>query len=138
MHKTVATTESVSKAKQSKANSMIDREAAVVKTTEILAATLTRISGLPVRGSRNGKGRYFMFGPKDRTIKTVYTYRKAKVFAEGVAIGRKKESTKPLEIALPLAGGIAVATLVICAPELGTAVALGALTIMVAINGCQK
>ncbi len=142
MHKAVATTGSVSKAKQSKANSMIDREAAVVKTTEILAATLTRISGLPVRGSRNGKGRYFMFGPKDRTIKTVYTYRKAKVFAEGVAegvaIGRKRESMKLLDIALTLAGGIAVATLVICAPELGTAVALGALTIMVAINGCQK
>jgi hypothetical protein len=115
-----------------------DQEAAVVKTTATLTATLARISGLSVRGFRDGKSRFFMFGPKDRTIKTIYTYRKAKAFAEGVTIGRKREPMKPSKIALSLAGGIAVTILVICAPKLGTAVALGALTIMVAINGCQK
>jgi len=116
----------------------IDREAAVIKTTTTLAATLARISDLPVRGFRNGKSRYFMFGSKDRTIKTIYTYRKARAFAQGVAIGRKKESMKPSEIALSLANGVAVALLVICAPELGTAVALGALTTMVTVKVFQK
>jgi len=114
-----------------------DREAAVVKTTATLAATLTHISGLLVRGFRNGKGRFFMFGPKNQTIKTYYTYRKAKAFAEGVAAGRKRQSMKPSKIALSLAGGIAVTTLVICAPELGTAVALGALTAAVAVRVFQ-
>lgn len=112
---------------------MIDREAAVVKTTEIRIATLARISGLSVRGFRDGKSRYFMFGPKDRTIKTVYTYRKALVFAEGIAIGRRKRIHETVKIALSLAGSIAVTILVICAPELSTAVALGALTIMVGL-----
>jgi len=117
---------------------MIDREAAVVKTTETLTANLARISGLPVRGKVDGKGRFFMFGPKDRNIKTVYTYRKARAFAQGVAIGRKREPMKPLEVALSLAGGVAVAALVICVPELGTAVALGALTVMVAVKAFQR
>jgi len=69
---------------------MIDREAAVIKTTETLTATLARISGLPVRGFRDGGDRFFLFGPKDRTIKTVYTYRRALIFAQGVAIGREE------------------------------------------------
>jgi len=111
---------------------MIDREAAIVKTTEIRAANLSRISGLPVRGQIDGKVCFFMFGSKDRIIKTVYTYR------QSVAIGRKKESMKPAEIALSLAGGVAVAALVICVPELGTAVALGALTVIVAVKAFQR
>jgi len=45
---------------------------------------------------------------------------------------------KPLEVALSLAGGVAVAALVICVPELGTAVALGALTVMVAVKAFQR
>jgi len=38
--------------------------------------------------------RAFIFGPRDGPLKTVYTYRKAKVFADGVALGREltKES----------------------------------------------
>jgi len=74
----------------------------------------------------------------NRIIKTVYTYHKARAFAQGVAIGRKKESMRPAEIALSLAGGAAVAALVICVPELGTAVALGALTVMVAVKAFQR
>lgn len=118
--------------------SKAEREASLLKTTETLASNLANISGLPVRGGMDGKKRFFMFGPKDRIIKTVYTYRKARAFAQGVAIGRKKESMKPAEIALSLAGGVAIAALVICVPELGTAVALGALTIMVAVKAFEK
>jgi hypothetical protein len=50
--------------------------------------TLQRISGVPVR-ARVGKGAVvYTFGPPNRTLKEVWTYRKAKVFAEGIAIGR--------------------------------------------------
>jgi len=92
------------------------RADAIEKTTETLTATLVDISGLPVRGFKNGKNRYFMFGPRDRTTKTIYTYRKARVFAEGVAIGqtlRKEESPKLSEIALSVACGAAIALLII-------------------------
>lgn len=82
---------------------MIDKKAAIIKTTEIRAANLTRVSGLPVRGFRDGKRRYFLFGPPDRTIKTVYTYRKARVFAEGVAIGRIRTKIRLTNAALMLA-----------------------------------
>jgi len=112
------------------------RADAIEKTTETLTATLVDISGLPVRGFKNSKGRYFMFGPRDRTTKTIYTYRKARVFAEGVAIGRslrKGESMKPSKIAPLLACGAAVTLLVICAPKLVAVVAVCALTIVVAI-----
>lgn len=50
---------------------------------------LKRISKLPVTGYVRRGVRYFVFGPKDRIIKSVCTYRKARIFAEGVAIGRK-------------------------------------------------
>lgn len=60
--------------------------------------TLKRVSGLPVT-VYTGKGvKYFVFGPENQPLKTICTYRKAKVFAEGVAIGRalkKPEKQKP-------------------------------------------
>lgn len=120
---------------------MIDREAAVIKTTETLTATLARISGLPVRGFRDGKSRFFLFGSEDRTIKSVHTYRKALIFAQGIAIGRKRESMELLKVALEVAfslAAIAIAILVICAPKLGTIVALGALTVMAAVKIFRK
>ncbi len=52
-------------------------------------ATLTRLSGLNVNSYSRDGVRHFVFGPVDRNLKTVCTYRKARVFAEGVAIGRE-------------------------------------------------
>ena len=51
--------------------------------------TLTRISRLPVESYTRLGVRYFVFGPRDKPLKTVCTYRKARVFADGVAIGRR-------------------------------------------------
>jgi len=51
--------------------------------------TLYRISDLRVTCYVKRGVRYFVFwGPDDRTVKSVCTYRKAKTFAEGVALGR--------------------------------------------------
>jgi hypothetical protein len=52
--------------------------------------TLEAITGLPVtcHYARRGSVHYFVFGHESRPIKTVWTYRKAKVFAEGFAAGR--------------------------------------------------
>lgn len=51
---------------------------------------LSRISGLWVTTHREPpRDRAFIFGPLDGPLKQVYTYRKAKVFAEGVALGRE-------------------------------------------------
>jgi hypothetical protein len=54
--------------------------------------TLTRISGLSVSVYQRGGVNYFVFGPTNRPLKTVCTYPKAKLFAEGVAAGRSYES----------------------------------------------
>jgi hypothetical protein len=51
--------------------------------------TLERISGLEVRFYRRLGTNYFVFGGSKHAIKSVCTYRKAKVFAEGVALGRR-------------------------------------------------
>lgn len=51
--------------------------------------TLARIACLPVESYTRLGVRYFVFGPKDKPLKSVCTYRKARVFAEGVAIGRE-------------------------------------------------
>ena len=53
--------------------------------------TLESISGLPVRAefhADRGCVHSFIFGLPSKNIKTVFTYRKAKIFAEGVKIGR--------------------------------------------------
>lgn len=50
--------------------------------------TLKRISGLPVTGYVTKGVKYYVFGPENEPVKTVCTYRKARVFAEGVATGR--------------------------------------------------
>jgi hypothetical protein len=51
--------------------------------------TLSDLSGLPVHAhSRNGVN-YFVFGPEEQAVKSVCTYRKAKIFAQGVALGRE-------------------------------------------------
>lgn len=112
---------------------MID---ATEKTTAIRVATLTRISGLTVECYMQSGTRYFVFGPLNQPIKTVCTYRKARTFAEGVAVGRiRTKMTPPLPNALFLAGsfaifGLAVASLLM--PQLATAAVLAALLIVVA------
>lgn len=55
-------------------------------TESIRRETLARFSGLPVSCHVKRGVRVFSFGRP--TLKTVCTYRKAKAFAEGVAIGR--------------------------------------------------
>jgi hypothetical protein len=51
--------------------------------------TLERISGLEVRHHNTTGVNYFMFKVSKGVTKTVCTYRKARVFAEGVATGRE-------------------------------------------------
>jgi hypothetical protein len=54
--------------------------------------TLTRISGLSVSVYQRDGVNYFVFGPINRPLKTVCTYPKVKLFAEGFAAGRSYES----------------------------------------------
>jgi hypothetical protein len=58
------------------------------KEIEIRLETLTRISALKVTFFTDSGEAGFIFWHEGRTLKTVFTYRKAKIFAEGVAIGR--------------------------------------------------
>ncbi len=58
------------------------------KDIEIRLKTLTRLSNLEVTFFTNSGEAGFIFWYEGRTLKTVFTYRKAKIFAEGVAIGR--------------------------------------------------
>lgn len=51
--------------------------------------TLATLSELEVRFDRRNGINYFVFGPQEKVLKSVCTYRKAKVFAEGVALGRE-------------------------------------------------
>ena len=71
---------------------MNNTEAARIITSATRVKTLEAISGLIVIASVRGKGhhhaRFFQFMHGDKTVKTVCTYNKAKVFAEGVAIGK--------------------------------------------------
>ncbi len=52
--------------------------------------TLKALTGLPVscHTARRGTVNYFVFGHECSPIKTVYTYPKAKMFADGFAAGR--------------------------------------------------
>ena len=55
-------------------------------------STLSNISGLEVR-IRSEKGQnVFEFFMKEKTVKTCFTYNKAKVFAEGVLFGKTHSS----------------------------------------------
>jgi hypothetical protein len=64
-----------------------------LKQLETRIDTLQNISGLKVT-AQGWSGLWhpgpvaYCFGFPGRILKTVYTYRKAKVFAEGIAIGR--------------------------------------------------
>jgi hypothetical protein len=49
---------------------------------------LSRVSRLHVRYYSRDGIRYFVFGPLDAPVKSVCTYPKALMFAEGVALGR--------------------------------------------------
>lgn len=49
---------------------------------------LKLLTGLPVHHYTERGVSYFVFGHAYNPIKSVYTYRKAKVFAEGFAAGR--------------------------------------------------
>lgn len=59
------------------------------ETMEDRHETLSHISGLHVESYMQHGVRYYVFGPRDQALKTVCTYRKARIFAEGVAIGRE-------------------------------------------------
>jgi len=59
-------------------------------TEAIRRETLARISGLPVSCYIRHGVRVFVFGRPEQPVKTVCTYRKARVFAEGVAAGRSQ------------------------------------------------
>jgi hypothetical protein len=59
------------------------------RSMEYRLETLMRISGVCVSYYMRRGTAYFVFGPKARAWKTVCTYRKARVFAEGVALGRR-------------------------------------------------
>ncbi len=52
-------------------------------------ATLKRLCGLHVTCHDKGGVYYFTFGPPNRPLKTVCTYKKARMFAAGVAFGRQ-------------------------------------------------
>ncbi|GMU26253.1 MAG: hypothetical protein AMXMBFR16_11580 [Candidatus Uhrbacteria bacterium] len=52
-------------------------------------ATLERLSGLTVRGYVQTGVNYFQFMEGDETVKTVCTYSKARIFAMGIAIGKR-------------------------------------------------
>lgn len=58
-------------------------------TIETRVKTLEAISKLPVSGYNHAGVHHFVFGPREKPFKTVCTYRKARVFAEGVALGRR-------------------------------------------------
>ncbi len=61
-------------------------------TAELRCETLSQTTGLRVKSySKNGV-EYFQFGPPDRTIITVATYRKARCFAQGFAAGQQYAS----------------------------------------------
>lgn len=60
-----------------------------IVTSAIRIVTLTLMSGLEVSCYCRLGVRYFVFSREGQNVKTVCTYRKAKVFAEGVAIGWK-------------------------------------------------
>ncbi len=61
------------------------------QTANLRCETLAQTTGLLVRSYSKAGVEYFQFGPPDRTIITVATYRKARCFAQGFAAGREYE-----------------------------------------------
>jgi len=57
-------------------------------THDAQVKTLGALSGFHVASYLQEGVAYYVFGPPDRPVKTVCTYRKARAFAQGVAIGR--------------------------------------------------
>jgi len=51
--------------------------------------TLQDLSGLPVVAYKEMGVTCFVFGDPSRPFKTTFTYPKAKLFAEGIALGRE-------------------------------------------------
>jgi hypothetical protein len=51
-------------------------------------ATLERISGLAVTIRQDKNQRVFVFANGSQTVKEAWTYPKAKMFAEGIRLGR--------------------------------------------------
>lgn len=64
---------------------------------ETRVTTLTHLSGLPVSCYTRGEVRYFVFGPPNKPVKTVCTYRKARVFAEGMAVSRNLDAVREFQ-----------------------------------------
>jgi hypothetical protein len=60
---------------------------------ELRSDTLSQISGFQVACYHSGGVRYFVFSFDGQTVKTVCNYRKAKLFAEGVKIGRQLDNS---------------------------------------------
>jgi hypothetical protein len=60
----------------------------IQKTLQIRCQTLKRISWVPVTGRVEKGVAVYTFGQPQCALKEVWTYGKAKVFAEGIAIGR--------------------------------------------------
>jgi hypothetical protein len=60
-----------------------------VRDREDRVGKLSDLSGLQVYTYWQRGTNYYVFGPTEQALKTVCTYRKAKVFAEGVATGRE-------------------------------------------------
>lgn len=56
---------------------------------------LSALSELQVHSYNRRGVNYYVFGPQERAMKTVCTYRKAKAFAEGVSLGRHLEAGGP-------------------------------------------
>lgn len=52
--------------------------------------TLKQLSELPVFVYTKDENNYFVFGEMNKPVKTVCTYPKAKLFAEGVAFGKRQ------------------------------------------------
>lgn len=65
------------------------------KSLEARLSTLKLISGLPVSYRTEKNVSIFVFGYPINLMQ-VFTYRKAKIFAEGVALGRKLENSRGL------------------------------------------
>ena len=57
-------------------------------TLQIRCQTLKRIAGVTVIGRVQRGVAVYAFGLPDQHLKEVWTYGRAKVFAEGIAIGR--------------------------------------------------
>lgn len=56
--------------------------------------TLKQICEIPVSYYTQNNVNYYVFGPRNKPIKTVCTYRKAKIFAQGIEAGKNLAAEK--------------------------------------------